>query len=72
MTRVLRGIGVSPGVACAPALLIRWDFPEVKDRTVPAGEVENEVRRLRDAVSAVVVACWTGCTVSVVLAELDA
>ncbi|MFL5449375.1 MAG: phosphoenolpyruvate--protein phosphotransferase [Gemmatimonadales bacterium] len=54
MTRVLRGIGVSPGVACAPALLIRWDFPEVKDRTVPAGEVENEVRRLRDAVSAVV------------------
>ena len=54
MTRVLRGIGVSPGVACAPALLIRWDFPEVKDRTVPAGEVESEVRRLRDAVSAVV------------------
>ncbi len=54
MTRVLRGIGVSPGVACAPALLIRWDFPEVNDRTVPAGEVENEVRRLRDAVSAVV------------------
>jgi phosphoenolpyruvate-protein phosphotransferase (PTS system enzyme I) len=54
MTRVLRGIGVSPGVACAPAVLIRWDFPEVKDRTVPAGEVENEVRRLRDAVSAVV------------------
>jgi phosphotransferase system enzyme I (PtsI) len=54
MTRVLRGIGVSPGVACAPALVIRWDFPEVKDRTVPAGEVENEVRRLRDAVSAVV------------------
>ncbi len=54
MTRVLRGIGVSPGVAWAPALLIRWDFPEVDDRTVPPGEVENEVRRLRDAVSAVV------------------
>ena len=54
MTRVLRGIGVSPGVAWAPALLIRWEFPEVDDRTVPPGEVENEVRRLRDAVSAVV------------------
>jgi len=54
VTRVLRGIGVSPGVACAPALIMRWDFPEVKDRTVPANEVENEVRRLREAVSAVV------------------
>jgi phosphotransferase system enzyme I (PtsI) len=54
MSRVLRGIGVSPGVACAPAVIMRWDFPEVKDRTVSAAEVENEVRRLRDAVSAVV------------------
>jgi phosphotransferase system enzyme I (PtsI) len=54
MTRVLRGIGVSPGVACAPALIMRWDFPEVKDRTVPANEVENEVRRLREAVNGVV------------------
>ena len=54
MTRVLRGIGVSPGVACAPALIIRWDFPEVPDRTVGAGEVEGEVRRLRAAVDDVV------------------
>ena len=54
MTRILRGIGVSPGVACAPALIMRWDFPEVKDRTVPAGEVEKEVGRLREAVSDVV------------------
>src|SRR5688500_7662208 len=54
MTRVLRGIGVSPGVACAPALTMRWDFPEVKDRTVGAGEVEGEVARLREAVDDVV------------------
>ncbi len=54
MTRVLRGIGVSPGVACAPALTLRWDFPEVKDRTVGAAEVEGEVRRLREAVDDVV------------------
>jgi phosphotransferase system enzyme I (PtsI) len=54
VTRVLRGIGVSPGVACAPALIIRWDFPEVPDRTVGAEEVEGEVRRLRDAVDDVV------------------
>jgi phosphoenolpyruvate-protein phosphotransferase (PTS system enzyme I) len=54
MTRVFRGIGVSPGVACAPAMIIRWDFPEVGDRTVSANEVEREVRRLREAVDYVV------------------
>jgi phosphoenolpyruvate-protein phosphotransferase (PTS system enzyme I) len=54
MTRVFRGIGVSPGVACAPALIIRWDFPEVGDRTVSASEVESEVARLREAVDYVV------------------
>jgi phosphoenolpyruvate-protein phosphotransferase (PTS system enzyme I) len=54
MTRIFRGVGVSPGVACAPALIIRWDFPEVGDRTVSADEVEGEVRRLREAVDYVV------------------
>jgi phosphoenolpyruvate-protein phosphotransferase (PTS system enzyme I) len=54
VTRIFRGIGVSPGVACAPALIIRWDFPEVADRTVSADEVEGEVRRLREAVDYVV------------------
>lgn len=54
MKRIFRGIGVSPGVACAPALVVRWDFPEVEDRTVGAGEVEGEVRRLREAVDDVV------------------
>jgi len=52
--RLLRGIGVSPGVAWAPALVMRWDFPQVPDRTVTAGEIEGEVRRLRDAVGSVV------------------
>ena len=52
--RLLRGIGVSPGVAWAPALVMRWDFPQVPDRTVTAGEIEGEVRRLRDAVGYVV------------------
>jgi phosphotransferase system enzyme I (PtsI) len=54
MTRALRGIGVSPGVACAPAFIVRMDFPEVPDRTVKAENVEQEVRRLRDAVEYVV------------------
>jgi phosphotransferase system enzyme I (PtsI) len=34
VSRTLRGIGVSPGVAVGPALIIRWDFPEVPDRGV--------------------------------------
>jgi phosphotransferase system enzyme I (PtsI) len=50
MPRTLRGIGVSPGVAVAPALLIRWDFPEVPDRGVRHEQVDAEVRRLREAV----------------------
>jgi phosphoenolpyruvate-protein phosphotransferase (PTS system enzyme I) len=52
--RLLRGIGVSPGVAWAPAVVMRWDFPQVPDRTVTADEVESEVRRLREAVDYVV------------------
>jgi phosphotransferase system enzyme I (PtsI) len=50
---VLRGVGVSPGVACAPALVIRLDFPDVPDRAVPASQVEDEIRRLREAVDSV-------------------
>ena len=52
--RQFRGIGVSPGVACAPALVMRWDFPQVPDRTVPKEKIDSEVRRLREAVEHVV------------------
>lgn len=54
MTRALRGIGVSPGVACAPAFIVRMDFPEVPDRTVRPEHLDQEVRRLREAVDYVV------------------
>jgi phosphotransferase system enzyme I (PtsI) len=54
VARQFRGIGVSPGVAWGPALVMRWDFPKVPDRTVRADQVENEVRRLREAVGHVV------------------
>jgi phosphotransferase system enzyme I (PtsI) len=33
---------------------MRWDFPQVPDRTVTAGEIEGEVQRLREAVDYVV------------------
>lgn len=51
---MLRGVGVSPGVAFGPALVMRLDFPEVPDRAVPASQVDTEVRRLREAVDRVV------------------
>jgi len=53
-SRTLRGIGVSPGVAWAPALVVRLDFPDVPDRTVGPDEVEGEIRRLHAAVRVVV------------------
>jgi phosphoenolpyruvate-protein phosphotransferase (PTS system enzyme I) len=54
MTRSLKGIGVSPGVECAPAFIVRMDFPEVPDRTVKPENVDLEIRRLREAVDYVV------------------
>ena len=48
--RQLRGIGVSPGIAVGPAVVVRWALPEVPHRVVPRSHVEKEVRRLRAAV----------------------
>jgi phosphotransferase system enzyme I (PtsI) len=48
--RLLKGIGVSPGIAIGPALVMRWTMPEVPSRVVPGSQVEKEVRRLRAAV----------------------
>jgi phosphotransferase system enzyme I (PtsI) len=50
----LTGIGVSPGVAYASALVVRLDFPDVPDRGVGPEEVESELRRLHRAVDDVV------------------
>jgi phosphotransferase system enzyme I (PtsI) len=54
VSTVLKGMGVSPGVAWAPALVVRLDFPSVPDRAVPPDHVEGEVARLREAVASVV------------------
>lgn len=43
---ILHGVGVSPGVAFAPALGLRWALPDVPDRTVEDTEVEGEIGRL--------------------------
>lgn len=51
--RILRGIGVSPGLALAPAAVLEWRFPDVPDRSVPPDQVEDEVARVHEAVRAV-------------------
>lgn len=52
--RLLRGVGVSPGLVCAPAVVLEWKFPDAPNRGVRPEEVEGEVRRLHAAVAAVV------------------
>lgn len=49
--RVLRGVGVSPGVAVGPALVVRWEIPPVPERAVAAAEVPHELERLHEAVA---------------------
>ena len=48
--RLLKGIGVSPGIAIGPAVIVRSGLPEVPHRVVSRMQVEKEVRRLRAAV----------------------
>ncbi len=51
--RLLKGIGVSPGVAVGPAVVIQPSLPPVPDRVVPRKAVAAEVARMRAAVAAV-------------------
>ena len=51
--RLLKGIGVSPGVAVGPAVVVRLEAPDVPHRVVPPDAVEGEVGRLNDAVGVV-------------------
>ena len=51
--QILHGIGVSPGVAYGPALVVEWRFPEVPDRAIGPGGVEEEIAKLRAAVETV-------------------
>src|SRR5438093_7702535 len=48
--RLLKGIGVSPGIAMGPTVTVRWALPEVPHRVVARTQVEKEVRRLRAAI----------------------
>src|SRR5947208_11478760 len=48
--RLLKGIGVSPGIAIGPAVTVRAGLPEGPDREVERTQVEKQVRRLGAAV----------------------
>ncbi len=48
--RLLKGIGVSPGIAVGPVVVVRWALPEVPHSVVSRAQVEKEVRRLRAAI----------------------
>lgn len=52
--RTLHGIGVSPGLAMAQAVVLQSRFPDVPDRSVGPEDVDHEIRRLHGAVSGVV------------------
>jgi len=51
--RLLRGIGVSPGVVVGPVIVVQPNLPAVPDRVVPRKAVGAEVARMRQAVAAV-------------------
>lgn len=49
MPTVLKGIPASPGIVVGPVHLLRWEVPEVPQRTIPDEAVDAEVERLRIA-----------------------
>ncbi|MES2123911.1 MAG: phosphoenolpyruvate-utilizing N-terminal domain-containing protein, partial [Gemmatimonadota bacterium] len=52
--RLLQGVGVSPGVAVARAIIVRWSFPTLPNRTITPTEQDTEIARLHSAVAATV------------------
>ncbi len=51
--RLVQGIGVSPGVAFGPAVIVRLDVPDVPNRAIPVEAIEDEVGRLHATAGAV-------------------
>jgi phosphotransferase system enzyme I (PtsI) len=53
-SRLIKGIGVSPGPGFGRAVIVRLDVPDVPNRFITDADVEVEVARLRAAVEEVV------------------
>ncbi len=47
---LVQGVGVSPGVAFGPAVIVRLDVPDVPNRAIRPEEADAEVFRLHEAV----------------------
>jgi phosphotransferase system enzyme I (PtsI) len=52
-SRLLQGIGVSPGTVIGPAYVVPWGLPDVPDRVVSKKDIRREIERLHGAVDAV-------------------
>jgi phosphotransferase system enzyme I (PtsI) len=50
-SRILQGIGVSPGIAIGPVYVMHTEMPEITHRVISSDEVEPELFRLRKAIS---------------------
>jgi phosphotransferase system enzyme I (PtsI) len=51
--RVLRGVGVAPGIVVGAAHVIQWDFPEISRGQIERSEIAVELARLEEALDAV-------------------
>ena len=49
MPSILVGIPASPGIVVGPAHLLRWEVPEVPERSIGTREVPAEIARVHDA-----------------------
>lgn len=52
--RVLRGVSASPGIAVGQVHLLRWEAPEVEQRTILDEEIPAEITRLAGAINTAV------------------
>ena len=50
MDRALRGLPASPGIVVGPVHLLRWEVPEVRHRIIADDQIEEEIRRVHDAI----------------------
>jgi len=51
--RVLKGVGVAPGIVIGPARVIFWELPQVTGGRVDVAQAEGELARLHEALASV-------------------
>ncbi|MFV1981913.1 MAG: phosphoenolpyruvate--protein phosphotransferase [Thiohalomonadales bacterium] len=51
MTLILNGTGVSSGIAIGEVIILEKNKFDISEYTIPADEIENEIKRYREAIS---------------------